>query len=80
MIVRKLFSNEFHRDFDSTVLFTPTQAKLNFVQPKVIKETVKKRNAEGKYDKVEQDRTILVRNTKAMPSEVAEKGFDTFIS
>ena len=79
VIVRKLFSNEFHRDFDSTVLFTPTQAKLNFVQPKVIKETVKKRNAEGKYDKVEQDRTILVRNTKAMPSEVAEKGFDTFI-
>jgi len=61
-----MFSTKFMRDFDMVASLTPTEAKLLMVKGKDISLNKKKKNKEGKYDIVEEKKTIPVPNTKKM--------------
>ena len=61
-----LYSTKFMRDFDMVAALTPTEAKLLMVGGKEISLNRKKKNKEGKYEVVEEKKTIPVPNTKKM--------------
>jgi hypothetical protein len=61
-----LYSTKFMRDYDMVAALTPTEAKLLMVGGKEISLNRKKKNKEGKYEVVEEKKTIPVPNTKKM--------------
>lgn len=67
-----LFSTKFMRDFDMISSLTPTEAKLLLVGGKEITLNKKKKNQQGKYETVEEKRTIPVPNTKKMTPIVGD--------
>jgi hypothetical protein len=72
-----LFSTKFMRDFDMVASLTPTEAKLVLVGGKEITRNRKKKNAEGKYEIVEENITIPVANTKKMTPIKADTLWET---
>ena len=62
----ELFSSKYMRDFDTTMVLTPTEAKLLFVKGvnSVIKK--KRKNKDGKYEVLDENTIRLVANTKKM--------------